>query len=282
MTHDNPEGKPRSRPFSSGLAWLTQSLVLMRMQSGRLLLIAVFMQVILGLTQLPLIGLLVVLSVPGLSAGILEAFDVTRRGGFPGLNLLFKPLMSGTHTARLFLMGLMVFVVGVASISLLLSGNEELVSPELLSRIEQGDIEAVSQLDPEALKSMISAFLVGLAISGTLSYFTIPLIWFRNRKLGTALAEGLRALVMNWKPFLALMLGLLVLLIPVAFVTGILLGLSATGGVVSMLVMGVIMILLLAYQMLIFGTQYCAFRDIFGVEEPSTPQPRDDDTQLVA
>lgn len=282
MAHENPEGKPRSRPFSSGLAWLTQSLALMRLQSGRLLLIAVFMQVILGLTQLPLIGFLVVLSVPGLSAGILEAFDVTRRGGLPGLNLLFKPLISGTHTARLFLMGLVVFVVGVASISFLLSGNGELISPEMLSRIEQGDVEAISEINPGALKNMIMAFLVGVAISGTLSYFTIPLMWFQDRKLGTALAEGLRALVMNWKPFLALVLGLAVLLIPVSLVTGILLGLTASGGVVSVLVMGAIMILLLGYQMLIFGTQYCAYRDIFGVADPSPPQTRDDDTQLVA
>ena len=38
-------------PFSQGLAWLLQSLSLMRLQAGRLLLIAVIMQVILGLTQ---------------------------------------------------------------------------------------------------------------------------------------------------------------------------------------------------------------------------------------
>ena len=79
-------------PFSQGIAWLVQSFTLMRLQAGRLLLIAVFMQMILGLTQVPLIGFLVIISVPGLSAGILEAFDVTRRGGHPGLTLLFRPL----------------------------------------------------------------------------------------------------------------------------------------------------------------------------------------------
>ena len=68
-------------PFSRGIAWLVQSMALLRMQAGRLILIAVFMQVILGLTQVPIIGLLIILSVPALSAGVLEAFDVTRRGG---------------------------------------------------------------------------------------------------------------------------------------------------------------------------------------------------------
>ena len=60
----------KTMPFSQGLAWLLQSLTLMRLQAGRLLLIAVIMQVILGLTQVPLIGILVIISVPGLSAGV--------------------------------------------------------------------------------------------------------------------------------------------------------------------------------------------------------------------
>jgi hypothetical protein len=46
--------------------------------------------------------------------------------------------------------------------------------------------------------------------------------------------------------------------------------------------MGGIMILLLAFQMLLFGTQYCAFRDIFGIDGPSQPPLPDDESQLVA
>ena len=57
-----------------------ESLALLRAQAGRLLLISVVMQVILGLAQVPLLGILVVLSVPGLGAGMLEAFHVTAKG----------------------------------------------------------------------------------------------------------------------------------------------------------------------------------------------------------
>jgi hypothetical protein len=268
--------------FSQGIAWLLQSLSLMRLQAGRLLLIAVIMQVILGLTQVPLIGILVIISVPGLSAGVLEAFDVTRRGGYPGLNLLIKPLKSGKHAGRLFLMGALVFAVGVLSISLVLSGSEDLLNPDLMSRIEQGDIEAITQLDQESISKMALAFMIGISISGTLSYFTIPLIWFGDRTLGNALVEGLKALVGNWRPFLMLALGLFVALIPVAIVAGLLLGMAGGGGLFSVIVMGGIMILLLAFQMLLFGTQYCAFRDIFGIDDPPGPQSPDDDSQLVA
>lgn len=268
-------------PAANGFAWLTQSLSLLRMQSARLLLLALLMQLILGLTQLPLIGLLVVLSVPGLSAGLLEAFHVTGQGGRPDMRLLFVPLTSGAHVGRLFTMGALVFAVGVLCLSLMLSGSNELTDPALLERIEQGDVEAVASLNQESLGRMALAFLAGISISGTLSYFAVPLIWFQNRKLGAALGTGLRALLINWRPFGVLGLGLLLLFLPIAVVSGLLFSLVTAGGLAAALVMGLIMLLLLGFQMMLFGTQYCAFRDIFGVPAEAPP-PAQDDGQLVA
>jgi hypothetical protein len=246
------------------------------------LLIALLMQVIMGLTQVPLIGLLVVISVPGFNAGILEALHVTARNGRPSPGLLFRPLTSGTHSGRLLAMGALVFVVGVISVLGIMSGSEELLDPELMSQIEQGDMEAINQLDQESLGKMVLAFVIGVSISGTLSYFTIPLMWFGGRKLLPALDEGLKALFINWKAFLVLGLGLAAILVPVAVVTGILFALAGKGGALSMIVMAVIMILLLAFQLLLFGTQYCAYRDIFGIEDENKPPAPEDDSQLLA
>jgi hypothetical protein len=269
-------------PFSRGLAWLVQSMTLLRMQSARLILIAIFMQVILGLTQVPIIGLLIILSVPALSAGVLEAFDVTGRGGIPSLNLLFRPMTTSKYSGRLLLMGALIFAVGVLSISLVLSGNEALLDPDLMSRIEQGDVDAISQIDQQAIGKMVLAFLVGISISGTLSYFTIPLIWFGDRKLGAALGEGLKAMVRNWKPFIMLALGLFITLVPVVVISGLLFGMASGKGALSVIVMAVIMILILAFQMVLFGTQYCAYRDIFGMGESAAPNEPGDDSQLLA
>ena len=122
-------GNPRRVPAAAGFAWLAQSLFLVRRQAGRLLLLALLMQLVLGLTQLPLVGLLIILSVPALNAGLLEAFHVTARDGRPELRLLFRPLASGVHVGRLFAMGALVFAVGVLSISVMLSGSEELLDP---------------------------------------------------------------------------------------------------------------------------------------------------------
>jgi hypothetical protein len=46
--------------------------------------------------------------------------------------------------------------------------------------------------------------------------------------------------------------------------------------------MGLVMILLLAFQLILFATQYCAFRDIFGLESELAPPAGTDDSQLVA
>ena len=273
---------PRLLPPSHGFAWMVQSLSLIRLQAGRLLLIGLLMQLILGLSQLPLIGLLIIISVPGLTAGLLEAFHVTARGGAPDIRLLFGPLTSGAHSGRLFAMGALIFAVGVLCISLLLSGSELALDPAVLERIEQGDVDAVTSLNQESLGRIALALLVGVAVSGTLSYFTIPLIWFGNRKLGTALVMGLKGLIVNWRPFLLLGLGLMLALVPLGVVSAVLFGLAGTGGGMSVLIMGLIMLLLMLFQLLLFGTQYCAYRDIFGIEEPSAPAPEDDDSQLLA
>lgn len=280
MKHPDPT-ELRRVPAAHGLAWLMQSLSLLRLQAGRLLLVALLMQLVLGLTQLPLIGLLIVLCVPGLSAGLLECFHVTAQGGRPALQLLFRPLASTSHNARLLGLGALVFAVGMVSMSLLLSGSEELLDPALLERIEQGDLEAVASLNQESLGRMALALLIGVAVSGTLSYFAIPLIWFRNCKLGAALTTGLRALIVNWQAFLVLGLGLVLVLVPVALASGFLFAVSGPPGLATAVVMGLVMALLLLFQLMLFGTQYCAFRDIFGLAAAAA-QPVDDEDQLVA
>jgi hypothetical protein len=267
---------------SRGIAWLMTGFALLRMQTARLLLIAVLMQVILALTQLPIIGFLVVLSVPALNAGMLEAFHVTATSGRPAVSLLIRPLTSPEHVGRLLAMGAVVFVVGVLAVSLALSGSEEMLDPELMTRIEQGDLDAVAELDQGTLGRMMLALVVGVSVSGTLSYFAVPLIWFRRLSLWQALALGMRGLLSNWKPLLVLGLGLAAVLVPVSLVVGALVALAGSGGLLGSLILGLIMMLVLAFQLVLFGTQYCAFREVFGVgpEARSPDSPADD--QLLA
>ncbi|MEE8339370.1 MAG: BPSS1780 family membrane protein [Xanthomonadales bacterium] len=277
-----PGRQVRVVPPRHGIAWLVQSMALLRAQPGRLLFIAVLLQIIMGLTQVPLVGFLLILSVPALSAGVLQAFRITAEGGRPVPAMLFSPLFSGSHTGRLLSLGALMFAVGILTASLFLSGNELVFDADVLARIEQGDIEALSALDQDTLSRLVIAFVIGISVSGTLSYMTIPLIWFHDRKLGTALADGLRALFVNWKPFLMLGLGMAALLVPVVLLAGILASLAGSAGFLSVILMGLVMILLLAFQLILFATQYCAFCDIFDLESQSIPPAGTDDSQLVA
>jgi len=271
-------------PASHGLGWLMQSLALVRAQPARLLLLVLLLQLILGLSRLPVLGVLVIIAVPALSAGILQAFRLVAGGQRPTPALLFAPLAARPRTGRLLALGVVLLMVGIFLLSLMLAGSENLLDADLLARIEKGEIDALAALDPVVVRRFMMAVLVTVAISGTLSYLAVPLIWFREEKLGAALVQGLVALLRNWRPFTVLALGLAALLLPLAAAAGILFYLAGAAGALSFVFVGLIMIFTLAFQLVIFGTQYCAFRDIFGLEAGGGGKgpDADQDDQLLA
>lgn len=280
------KGKPEYAvpPANHGIAWIVQSLRLLREQTARLMLIAVLMQLILGLVQVPLLGLLVVLSVPGLSAGVLEAFRRTEAGQAPGPNLLFLPLVAPGR-GRLFGMGGLVILVSFVCVSFVMGSTTE-IDEELLLRLQAGDMAALDELDPTFMLRLLSAFLLSVAISGTMTFFAIPLAWFRSASVGTALGQGMKALVANWKPMLLLGLGLFAAFLPFGVLMLLFMQVAALGGIAGTLGLGLVMLTLLGFQLLLFGTQYCSFRDIFGLggkpEDPAAQEPPEDDGQLLA
>lgn len=271
-------------PAARGAAWFVESLALLRRQTSRLLFIAILMQLVLGLVQVPLLGILVVLSVPGLTAGILEAFHIAARGGAPAMRVLFVPLAIGDRRGRLIGLGGLVFVVGILSVSLLLGGTLADLDEATLMRLQQGDVNALADVDPLFLTRLMAAFAVSVAISGTLTFFSAPLIWFRDQRLWPALSAGLGGLLRHWKAMLILGLVLAAASLPLALLIGLLLQLAAAGGAMAYIATGLVMVVLLLFQLLLFGTQYCAFRDIFGFAEPAAPPASSggDDGQLVA
>lgn len=268
-------------PASRGKAWLVQSLGLLRLQAGRLLFIAVLMQILLGLVQVPLLGIFVILAIPALSAGILEAFNQTQRGNAPGVHLLFAALASGKHRGRFFLMGALIVALSIVCVSFVLGSTTE-IDEALMLRLQQGDLAALEELDPTFMTRLFFSFLISMAIGGTMTFFSIPLVWFRDRKLGRALGEGLKALMANWKPMLVLGLALLVVFLPFSLLMMLFVQLTVFGGLAGMLGMGLVMMLLLLFQLLLFGTQYCSFREIFSLETETAPEPPQDEGQLLA
>ena len=265
-------------PARQGIAWLAQGLALIRAQPARLLFLAVLLQLILGLSRVPLLGLFVILAVPALSAGVLQAFWLVAMGKRFAATVLFAPLLAGAKTGRFMGMGAFLFAVALVSVSVMLSGSQDLLPQELLVRIEQGDVDALGELDPQLVMRFAYAIAVGVGLSGTLSYLAIPLVWFRDEKLFVSIISGCKAMMLNWRPFTLLALGLVVLLIPVALLIAILFQLVDSAGGVSVFITGLVMLIALAFQLVVFGTQFCAFRDIYEIEAVQ-PETGDSDSE---
>lgn len=274
----SPALRIRVLPARQGIAWLAQALALIRAQPARLLFLAVLLQLILGLSRVPLLGLFVILAVPALSAGVLQAFWLVATGQRFAATVLLAPLLAGAKTGRFMAMGAILFAVAIVSVSVMLSGSQDLLPPELLARIEQGDAAALGELDPELVMRFAYAIAVGVGLSGTLSYLAIPLVWFRDEKLFVSLISGCKAMMLNWRPFAMLALGLVVLLIPVALFIALLYQLVDAPGALSVLVVGLVMLIALAFQLVVFGTQFCSFRDIYEFEAVQ-PETGDSDSE---
>ncbi|MGB5292181.1 MAG: hypothetical protein WBN41_12100, partial [Lysobacterales bacterium] len=118
-------------------------------------------------------------------------------------------------------------------------------------------------------------------ISGTLTYFSVPLIWFRNRKMGSALMMGLKGLARNWKPLLVIGLMLGLLAVPIVLLFGSFYLSALSEGTASTLLGFLLLLLGPMFQLILFGSQYLAFRDIFGLDETVATARKPED-QLVA
>lgn len=278
---DNPPQLIQKLPAARGLAWIAGSWGLLKRQPLRLLLISLFFQFFLSFSQAGALGLVVILCLPVLSAGLLHAFLLVEQGEKPLLAVMFMPFTAKDRIGSLLLLGAVTMVVALTVVTLTLAGQVMDIDPDIILRIEQGDLDALQFIDPQVLESAVLAMALGAAISGTISYFAVPLIWFRQYKVGSALITGLKALGRNWKPLLVLGLFLGLLAVPVALLFGYFY-LSALSGGTASTVLGFLLLLLgPLFQLMVFGSQYLAFRDIFGLDQETVSAKKPGD-QLVA
>jgi hypothetical protein len=272
----------RKVPTARGLAWVSGSWGLVKRQPLRLLLISLFFQFFLGFSQANALGLLVILCLPVLSAGMLQAFFLVERGEKPMLAILFIPFTAKKSLGQLLLLGGTVMVLGLLIVSLVLAGQMVDVDPEILRRIEQGDLDALQFIDPQIMENAVMAMAIGAAVSGSITYFAVPLIWFRKQGMGSAVIMGLKALGRNWRPLLLIGVILGLLAVPVALLFGSFYLSAMSEGSASPWLAFLLMLLGPMFQLLLFGTQYLAFRDIFGLDVSAGMQGENKTDQLVA
>jgi len=272
----------RKVPAARGLAWVSGSWELFRRQPLRLLLISLFFQFFLSFSQADALGLLVILCLPVFSAGMLHAFLVVEQGRKPILAVLFMPFTTKGSVSRLLLLGALVMVLGILVVSMVLAGQLMDIDPEILKQIEQGDLDALQLIDPQILENTIVAMAIAAAISGSISYFSVPLIWFKKQAVGFSVVVGLRAMARNWRPLLVIGLVLGVLAVPIILLFGSFYLSALSEGTASTFLTFLLLLLGPLFQLLLFGTQYLAFRDIFGLDEATPGDVNATDDQLVA
>jgi hypothetical protein len=284
-----PGEHPQTVPASSGLRWVLQSLALIRRQPARLLFLAVLLQLILGLSQVPVLGVLVILALPAFSAGMLEAFRLVETGQRWPASVLFLPLTRKPANGRFLLLGVVMFCLAGLTAMLVMGSSDARLETDLMQQIEQGNTEALAQLDPVLAMKVMLAALLAVSISGTVSFFAIPLIWFHDLPMARALLRGLQGMQRNWRAFLVLAVGLLALLFPLVLLFVLVLNLVSALGAASVLLAALVMLAGLLLQLVVLGTQYLACRDIFGLPQAFMPAGPDDgsdagpdDGQLLA
>jgi len=279
---NSPSQPIRKMPAARGLAWVTGSWAMIKRQPLRLLLISLLFQFLLSFSQANALGLVVILCLPLLSAGLLQAFFLVERGEKPLLAVLFMPFMAGKSVSQLLLLGAIVMALGLLVMSLVLAGQMVDLDPELLKRIEQGDIDALQLVDPAVVENAVIAMAIGAAVSGSITYFSVPLIWFNKQGLGSALIMGLRALGRNWQPLLVIGALLALLAVPIILMFGTFYMSAINDGTASIWLGALVLLIGPVFQLLLFGTQYLAFKDIFGMDDAVDGSVKKAPDQLVA
>ena len=117
------------------------------------MLIGLVFQFLMGLTQFGALGILMVLSVPALTAGVLNAMSLAALGLRPPLMTLFIAFSSPERLMRLFLLSAVMIVAGMLSAGLFLSGSADMFDQDLLTRLERysRDVRIVPDVNPRHL-----------------------------------------------------------------------------------------------------------------------------------
>jgi len=267
--------------FGDGAGWLIGGGELLG-RGGSALLRVVLVLLLISLIQIvPLIGsLLLLLISPALTAGMLNVFRRLEQGASPDTATVLTGLRDPGARGPLLALGAFLAVGLFAAVGALTAW----LAPQM-------DLQALAEVlsDPETLETepqrlfslfegvnvfggLVLAVLVLAVVLGGL-YFAVPLVFFWNWPVFTALLWSLRALFVNWIAFVGLglvIIGVLLLAgITFAIVSGIVsLALGMAGAFFVQLLS---MALSLFFQLLIAAAQWRSFTQVFpaGPDEPA-------------
>lgn len=276
----------RKPGFSAGLRWLPAAAELLFSSFGPLAGLATLWLLVSMIAVVPIIGqLAMMLITPLLTAGAIAAFAQVSAGRRPAPTMLFAAWGRPELRNRLFALG--AFGVLGSLLALLV------LSSWLGSQVSIEQIQAAQQ-SPDAMAEMLQQVSLGpllLVAAGVLMvvmaamYFAIPLVMFRDIGAVGALTASLRAVVANWSAFLGFGLAVIAMVVALGFVFGIfmmILGL-AMGTAGQMITQVLFMLAAMLVQVLMAGSQWIAYADVFGSPGRGDESGKDEEgNQLLA
>ena len=254
--------RAQTLPAAAGWRWIAAGLAIFRRNPLTFsMLVVTYWFTVIFLNILPLIGAVAAsLVIPGLSVGLMQAARNLERSQPIGLQTLYGGLKENTRT----LIGLgalyLCCTLGILGASTLADGGDLLRYMLASSRAERAAVEDADFLLPSLV---VMIMLVPLLMA----YWFAPVLaaWHRL-PLGKSLFFSFVACWINWRPFLAYSIGLLLF---AGVIPGILLGLLLIlfPGAAS-LIAGLVMVpIALIIAPVIFASFYASYRDIFGISE---------------
>ena len=276
--------------FGDGTGWLISGGELLS-RGGSALLRVVLVLLAISLVQvIPLVGMLALLLIsPALTAGMLNVFRTIQEGRTPGIETVLAGLSDGRSRGALLILGAFFLLGLFAAIGALSAW----LSPQM-------DMQALAEFlnDPDAMNNnpeqllvlfegvnvfgglIISALVLALVLGGV--YFAVPLVFFWNWPVFTALIWSLRALLVNWLAFLGfglVVIGVFLLAgITFAVVSGIVTLALGTAGVFIVQLLS--MALSLFLQLLVAAAQWRSFVQVFPAGADGGDKPDDDTLAL--
>lgn len=216
---------------------------------------------VLFLNVVPVIGVVVAsLAIPGLSVGLMQAARNLERGQPIGLQTLYGSLKENARTLIALGALYLACTLGILGLSALVDGGDFLKFMLSSSRAERAAVEDADFILP-------ALFITILMTPVLMAYWFAPVLaaWHRL-SLGRSLFFSFVACWMNWRPFLAYGIGLVVF---AGILPGIVLGLLLLlfPGAASFITALVTIPMVLVVAPTIFASFYACYRDIFGISE---------------
>lgn len=254
--------RAQTLPAAAGWQWILGGFAIFRRNPLMLgMLVVSYWFTVLFLNIVPVIGVVVAsLAIPGLSVGLMQAARNLERGQPIGLQTLYGSLKENARTLIALGALYLACTLGILGLSALVDGGDFLKFMLSSSRAERAAVEDADFILP-------ALFITLLMTPVLMAYWFAPVLaaWHRL-SLGRSLFFSFVACWMNWRPFLAYGIGLVVV---GGILPGIVLGLLLLlfPGAASFITALVTIPMVLVVAPTIFASFYACYRDIFGISE---------------